>query len=73
VWFALRRKCARGSRAGGTVAWVSVALLTAFSLLAILSIGVFALPVAILLACSASLAPLAVAGAGGSEPARAAS
>jgi hypothetical protein len=64
VWLALYRKCAYGSRGAASVAWALVGVLTAFCLLAILSIGAFVLPVAALLSSAAALTPLA------SSPAR---
>jgi hypothetical protein len=57
VALALRRKRA-GAEAGtrhGRIAWAAIALLTAFALFSILSIGGFVLPVAIVLACAARL------------------
>ncbi len=57
VGIALWRKCSSGSRVGGYVAWVGVWLLCGFCVLAILSIGIFVLPVVLLLAFSASLTP----------------
>lgn len=57
IWFALHRKCSRGSRASGYAAWSLVWLLIAFCLLAIASIGMFVVPVAALLAGAASLTP----------------
>jgi hypothetical protein len=57
IWFALHRKCSRGSRPGGYVAWTLITLLIAFSLVAIASIGMFVVPVALLLAGAASLTP----------------
>jgi hypothetical protein len=57
VWFALHRKCSRGSRASGYVAWTLVWLLIAFCLVAIASIGMFVVPVAALLAGATSLTP----------------
>lgn len=53
VWVALWR----GSRASGYVAWSLIGALGVFCLLAILSIGLFALPVAVLLALAAARAP----------------
>jgi hypothetical protein len=50
VWLALRRKRAGTDQLGTRVAWVAVALLTVFALLAILSIGGFVIPAVILLA-----------------------
>lgn len=57
VWMALRRRRSHGSRASGYLAWSSIGLLAAFCLLAILSIGVFVIPVAVALAVAASLTP----------------
>lgn len=57
VWYALRRKCSRGSRAGGYVAWSLAGLLVVFCFVAILSIGAFVLPVALLLLLAAALTP----------------
>lgn len=56
VWFALHRKCSRGSRPGGYVAWTLIGMLIAF-LVAVASIGVFVVPVAALLAGAAALTP----------------
>jgi len=63
VWFALHRRCSRGSRWGGPIAWSLVAVLGLFSLVAVWTIGVFVLPVAVLLGIAASLTPVASAGA----------
>lgn len=57
VWIALRRKCSRGGRASGYVAWLGVSALGVFCLLAILTIGVFVIPVAVLLAGAVSSTP----------------
>ena len=57
VWFALRRRCSRGSSRSGAVAWVLIGLLATFCLLAAFSIGVFVVPVALLLAGAAALTP----------------
>jgi len=59
VWSALHFRCARGGRSAGYVAWVLIGLLSAFCLLAMFSIGMFVLPVALLLAAAASHTPLA--------------
>jgi hypothetical protein len=59
VWCALRYKCARGSRRGSEAAWWIVGLLAIFSLLTGFTVGVFVLPVALLLAGAAALTPLA--------------
>jgi hypothetical protein len=59
VALALRRKRAGAGAGAGTragrIAWAAIALLTAFALFSILSIGGFVLPVAIVLACAARL------------------
>jgi hypothetical protein len=57
VWFALHRKCSRGSRPSSYVAWWLIWLLIAFCLVAIASIGMFVLPVAAFLAGAALLTP----------------
>jgi hypothetical protein len=64
VWFALHRKCSRGSRPSGYVAWTLIWLLAALCVVAIASIGMFVAPVAALLARAASLTP------SGARPAR---
>jgi hypothetical protein len=46
VWLALHDKCSRGRQSSGYVAWGLIGLLAAFSLLGVLSIGIFVLPVA---------------------------
>lgn len=57
VGFALHRKCSRGNRASGRLAWVLTWLLAAFSVVTGFSIGVFVLPLAGLLMAAASLTP----------------
>lgn len=57
VWFALHRKCSRGGRASGYLAWGLICMLIAFGIVTIASIGVFVIPVAGLLAIAASLTP----------------
>ncbi len=57
VWIALWRKCTRGGRVSGYVAWACVSILAALCLVGILTIGVFVAPVAVLLARAASLTP----------------
>jgi hypothetical protein len=57
VGLALHRKCSRGNRASGRLAWVLTWLLAAFSVLTGFSIGVFVLPLAVLLLGAASLTP----------------
>jgi hypothetical protein len=52
IWYALWRR--RGRQGAGVLAWVVTALLACFNLLAMLSIGVFLIPVtlALVVACS---------------------
>jgi hypothetical protein len=57
VWLALHRKCSRGSSLSGGFAVGLIGLLGTFCVLAMLSIGVFVLPVVLLLACAATLTP----------------
>jgi hypothetical protein len=57
VWLALWRKCSRGGSVGAAVAWTGVSVLAVFCLIALASIGLFVLPVALLLGCAASLTP----------------
>ena len=64
VGLALHRKCARGSRSSGYVAGVLVGLLVAFCVVSMFSIGVFVLPVAMLLTIAATLTPSPDMGAG---------
>jgi len=59
VWLALHDKRTHGRRISGYIAWSLIGLLGAFCLLAMLSIGVFVLPVALLLAAAARLTPSA--------------
>jgi hypothetical protein len=58
VWLALWRRCTRGGSVSGVVAWTCVSLLVVFCLLALASIGLFVIPVAVLLACATSATPL---------------
>jgi hypothetical protein len=60
IWFALYRKCSRGSRLSGCVAWALIWLLAGFAVVAIASVGIFVLPVVALLARAASLTPSGV-------------
>ena len=55
TWVALHRKCSRDSRAAGFAASAVIAVLAAFNLVAMFSIGVFILPVTLLLVCAARL------------------
>jgi 4-amino-4-deoxy-L-arabinose transferase-like glycosyltransferase len=57
VWFALHRKCSRGSRPSGHLAWTCIAALIVFCMAAAASIGIFVLPAAALLAGAAALTP----------------
>jgi hypothetical protein len=57
IWFALHRKCSRGSRVAGHAAWALIWLLVAFCLAAFASIGMFVVPTAALLAGAAALTP----------------
>ena len=57
VWFALWRKCSHGARVWGYVAWFCVGVLALFCLLALFSIGLFVVPVALLLARATVLTP----------------
>lgn len=57
VWAALHYKCSRGGRVGDRVAWSCVAFLACFCVVAIFSIGMVVLPVALLLAFAALLTP----------------
>lgn len=65
VWVALHRRCSRGGRVGGYVAWTCIAVLGAFCVVALFSIGILVVPVVVLLACAASRTP------SGSPPAHA--
>jgi hypothetical protein len=58
VGFALSRRRATGARWTGIVAWSMIAVLAVVALLGILSVGVFMLPVVILLAISTRLVPV---------------
>lgn len=58
VWLALWRRCTRGGSVSGVVAWTCVLLLALFCLIALASIGLFVIPVAVLLACATSATPL---------------
>jgi len=57
VWAALHRKCSRGGRLGGYVAWTLVWILVAGCLVAIASVGLFIAPVAGLLWRAAAITP----------------
>jgi hypothetical protein len=57
VWIALHRRCSRGSRIGGHVAWLVILLLGCFTVLASMSIGAFLLPLVALLVAAATLTP----------------
>jgi hypothetical protein len=55
----LHRRCTNGSRRATAAAWTAIVLLLAFGVVAILSIGLFALVPAIALAVAANLTPVA--------------
>lgn len=57
AWIALWRRCTRGGRVSEYVAWGCVGVLTVLSLVGILTVGVFVLPVALMLALAAAWAP----------------
>ena len=57
AWVALWRKCARGGRLSGCVAWACVWALAAFCVVSILTIGLFVAPAAALLGCAVLLTP----------------
>ena len=57
VWAALHRKCSRGGRVAGYVAWTFVGVLAAGCLVAIASVGLLIAPVAALLWCAAAITP----------------
>jgi hypothetical protein len=61
VAVALRRKCSLGSRRSAAVAWVATGVLAALTLISIASIGLFLVPVVVLLAWAARVSPLAPA------------
>jgi hypothetical protein len=54
---ALHRRCTKGGRAGGFVAWSLTWILFALCVVGIASIGIFVLPVPALLAAAAALTP----------------
>jgi hypothetical protein len=57
-WLLLHRQCATGSRTAGQLAWVVVVALLLFSFVTGFSIGLFVLPIALLLGVSALLVDL---------------
>lgn len=57
VWAGLRLRCSRGSVLGGRIAWTAVALVWAFALVGMASVGLFLLPAALLLIVATSLTP----------------
>jgi hypothetical protein len=61
VWIALHRKCSRGSKQAGAVAWAMVVLLCAFCVVGAFSIGVAIVPVAALLGYAVSRTPIGAA------------
>ena len=58
VWFALHRKCSRGAPLAGYIAWMLVGLLALGCVVALASIGVLVVPVALLLGYAAAITPL---------------
>ncbi len=58
VWVALRLKCSRGGSIAGFVAWGVIAALALGCFVALASIGVVVVPVALLLARAAAITPL---------------
>jgi hypothetical protein len=59
VWLLLRRRCTIGTGAG--IAWLLVALLWAFSVVSLASLGLFVLPVVALLGLATAFTPAAAA------------
>jgi len=57
AWFGLHSRCASGSKYGGALAWTVIAALAVLSLLAAVSIGLYLLPAALLLAAAARVTP----------------
>jgi uncharacterized membrane protein YhaH (DUF805 family) len=57
AWAALHRKCSRGGRVPGYVAWTFVGVLAAGCLAGIASVGWLIVPVAGLLSCAAAITP----------------
>jgi hypothetical protein len=69
VWVALHRKCSRGGRASGFVAWLLIWTLVAGCFVAIASVGLFVAPLAGLLAYAASITPSGRSATGAGSPA----
>jgi len=63
VWVALHRKCSRGGRMAGRLAWALVVVLALGCLVTAASIGLLVVPVVFLLACAADITPSAPASA----------
>lgn len=57
AWVGLSLRCRRGSRFGGVLGWTVSTLLLVFALVGLASIGLFVLPVALLLLAGAALTP----------------
>jgi hypothetical protein len=57
AWAALHRRCSKGSRRAARLAWAIVSALAAIAVLGVASIGLFVLPVAILLAAAVVITP----------------
>lgn len=64
VALALYWKCSRGSRMGEWLAWIAIGLLGVFIFLSAMTIGLFALPVALLLGWAARLTSVSSAPGG---------
>ena len=58
VWFALHRRCSRGSRKSGALAWSAIGVLTLFTLVASASVGFFFVPVLAFLIAAAAVTPV---------------
>jgi len=58
VWFALHRRCSRGSLWAGTLAWAVIWMLGAFAFLTSASVGAILIPMVLLLVAAAALTPL---------------
>lgn len=68
AWAALYRKCSRGSRLAGYVAGGLLAVLLAGCLVALASVGLFIVPVAVLLARAVVITPSGSSRSGGLTP-----
>jgi hypothetical protein len=61
VWGALHRYCSRGSAWARPAAWALIGLIGLLCLVGVMTIGIFLLPVAVLLGCAAARTPRASA------------